>query len=196
VAKYNLDLNIFDNIQKNPTFLGVLVVTLIGQFLIIQYGGKIFYTQPLDGLNWGISIAIGSGSIVVGFLVRLMIMLIEVASPNFFVPAEKIDIQSSPSTQEEGMSEHGRRWNDAIHVTRTKIRVVNAFQTASGYSPVPRPNQPAPNAQANSWGAVGQFIAEGRFGRRDGDFSNNAIMSDPRRLQEARRRQAAMRKNQ
>ncbi|KAI8913648.1 hypothetical protein EDD86DRAFT_187685 [Gorgonomyces haynaldii] len=68
------ELNVFRGIHRNPVFLGVLVFTIAIQILMTMFGGIVFKIDP-DGLSpmyWGISLAFGSVSLLVGFLVRLI----------------------------------------------------------------------------------------------------------------------------
>lgn len=49
--------SIFDGLLKNPAFVGVALVILVGQFLIVQYGGTMFRTEPLSMETWGLILA-------------------------------------------------------------------------------------------------------------------------------------------
>jgi len=70
--KVNLDKNVFDGFFSNPSFSIVLVITIILQALIIEFGSFAFMTSGLSPALWGISIAIGAGSLVWGVIVRLI----------------------------------------------------------------------------------------------------------------------------
>lgn len=54
-------------------FIGILGITIISQILIVTYGGIVFTIDPngLSLVNWAICIAIGLGSLIVGFLIRV-----------------------------------------------------------------------------------------------------------------------------
>lgn len=54
--------SIFDGLLKNPLFLGISLAILLGQILIVQYGGDVFRTTPLSFETW--MIIIGSTSLV------------------------------------------------------------------------------------------------------------------------------------
>lgn len=56
--------SIFDGLLKNPAFVGVTLVILVGQFLIVQYGGAMFRTEPLPMETWGL-ILIGTSVVTV-----------------------------------------------------------------------------------------------------------------------------------
>lgn len=65
----------FKDIHKNRTFLIVLLVTLVSQIIIVQFGSVVFSVDPtgLNLSNWLISIALGSGSLFVGLFIRLFV---------------------------------------------------------------------------------------------------------------------------
>lgn len=44
--------SIFDGLLKNPAFIGISLVILMGQFLIVQYGGEMFRTSPMTLKEW------------------------------------------------------------------------------------------------------------------------------------------------
>ncbi|KAL7906074.1 cation transporting ATPase [Trichoderma velutinum] len=60
----------YQGILKNPWFIGVQLLTILGQFLIIFKGGEAFDTKPLTGAQWGWSILFGSLTIPLGALIR------------------------------------------------------------------------------------------------------------------------------
>lgn len=43
-----------------------------GQILIVFFGGAAFDTKPISPIFWAVSIGAGAGSLVMGFLVRLI----------------------------------------------------------------------------------------------------------------------------
>ena len=55
--------SIFDGLGSNPAFIGISLVILIGQILIVQFGGEMFRTEPLSLLQW--VLIIGCTSLVV-----------------------------------------------------------------------------------------------------------------------------------
>ncbi|KAM0459942.1 hypothetical protein ACHAO4_002068 [Trichoderma viride] len=57
-------------IFANPWFVGVQLLTLLGQFLIVFKGGEAFDTKPLTGAQWGWSLLFGSLTIPLGALIR------------------------------------------------------------------------------------------------------------------------------
>lgn len=60
----------YQGVLKNPWFIGVQCLTLMGQFIIIFKGGEAFDTRPLTGAQWGWSMLFGILTIPVGALIR------------------------------------------------------------------------------------------------------------------------------
>ena len=57
--------------------LAIVVAILVGQFLIVQFGGPVFRTEPLDGMTWLAIIASSSLVLWVGEIVRLVRRLMQ-----------------------------------------------------------------------------------------------------------------------
>ena len=68
----NNELNIFKGISKSYIFMAVIAVTLILQFLIVTFGGRITHTTELSVVEWLVCIAIGLISIPVAFFLRFI----------------------------------------------------------------------------------------------------------------------------
>ncbi|KAI7872549.1 PMCA-type calcium-translocating P-type ATPase [Spinellus fusiger] len=62
--------NIFDNISKNKFFIAIFILCVVGQCLIVEFGGAAFQVTPMDGLHWAIAVGIGLLSLPVGVLIR------------------------------------------------------------------------------------------------------------------------------
>lgn len=59
----------FKNLRESTGFLVVMSIIPLGQYLIVQFGGNVFRTVPLDWKDWGIiitgtSIVLWSGEIL------------------------------------------------------------------------------------------------------------------------------------
>ncbi|RDA83389.1 hypothetical protein CP532_4726 [Ophiocordyceps camponoti-leonardi (nom. inval.)] len=63
-------LDIWYNVLRNPWFIGVQCITLVGQFVIIFQGGEAFDTVPLTGAQWGWSLLFGLLTLPLGALLR------------------------------------------------------------------------------------------------------------------------------
>ena len=55
----------------NPVFFVVMGVIVLGQIVIIQYGGAVFETVPLSGEQWAKIIMVSASVLVVGFFLRI-----------------------------------------------------------------------------------------------------------------------------
>jgi Ca2+-transporting ATPase len=56
-------------------FVFVLLLILLGQWLIVEYGGNMFRTEPLNAKEWGMIIACTSPVILIGEAYRLFVRL-------------------------------------------------------------------------------------------------------------------------
>ena len=72
--KINDELNVFSGLFSNWIFPAVWVIIVGCQCIImlIPAVGNIFYVDPLSGLEWGVSIAIGAGSLIVALVTKLI----------------------------------------------------------------------------------------------------------------------------
>jgi len=66
------DKSAFSQLNKSIGFLIVAVVILIGQILIVQFGGAVFRTVPLNLIDWITIISSTSLVLVIGELIRLV----------------------------------------------------------------------------------------------------------------------------
>ncbi|PVU93734.1 hypothetical protein BB559_003179 [Furculomyces boomerangus] len=66
------EFNIFADILHDTGFLYVQVFVISLQYLIVTYGGLAFSTTPLTSTQWLGSVFIGSLSVPVGFVIRLL----------------------------------------------------------------------------------------------------------------------------
>ncbi|KAI8891948.1 hypothetical protein BC833DRAFT_612976 [Globomyces pollinis-pini] len=147
------ELNVFHRLLENKIFMFIFFISALFQALIVQFGGVVFTIDP-NGLSWShwlISIALGMGSLVVGFVIRL---LPEFPIPRYLLPGSEPEIQQPalsnpseakpvvvvigesrdtltekeevvPQTTEESLA--AARWKDAIHKTRVQVKVVKIF---------------------------------------------------------------------
>ena len=61
----------FKGLFDGKTFLCVCGVILIGQFLIVTFGGEMFNVEPLTAKSWGVIIALTSLVLWIGEAIRL-----------------------------------------------------------------------------------------------------------------------------
>lgn len=66
------EFNVFEGFFNNPLFLLILIITTIVQILLVQYGGEAIKCSPLTVQQHLICIVIGSISLLVSFIVKLL----------------------------------------------------------------------------------------------------------------------------
>ncbi|MCX7667151.1 MAG: cation transporting ATPase C-terminal domain-containing protein, partial [Gemmataceae bacterium] len=59
-------------VLSNPTFLMIMFLIIVGQFLIVTFGGSIFQTQPLGVIEWALIFGSTASVLVFGEIVRLI----------------------------------------------------------------------------------------------------------------------------
>lgn len=69
---YGEDRGIFEGLSKNWAFLGIVLVILIGQILIVQFGGTMFRTEPLTLAQWCIIICATSPVVIINVIMRYL----------------------------------------------------------------------------------------------------------------------------
>jgi P-type Ca2+ transporter type 2C len=216
----NLDLNVFSELLNNHTFLFIIFITVVGQALIVQFGSIVFAIDPngLSAANWGISILLGTGSLVVGFLIRLL-PVIEV--PLWLLggkhveplPPSIIEVSPKESNQEASTSSPSQElWRNAISKTRMQVRVVKVFtlpkdklsiepsaRTSSVLPPAiggdvaseKRPQStPVPSQKVSNWQKLKLYILTSARFRSSRRDPSSVQMVDPRRVKVARAAQA------
>lgn len=100
-------MNVFSRILHNRLFLLILFSTTVLQVLIVEFGNVAFGLSP-DGLslaNWGLSILLGTGSLVVGFLLRFLptsIVPLWILGAKKVSPSTPAIVEISPSEKQEG----------------------------------------------------------------------------------------------
>ncbi len=66
------DRGVFKDLSKSHLFIGVIIVTIVAQFGIVQFGGAVFKTVPLSADLWLRSVLIGASMLVVGIALRAL----------------------------------------------------------------------------------------------------------------------------
>ncbi|KAL6077712.1 putative Plasma membrane calcium-transporting ATPase 1 [Balamuthia mandrillaris] len=69
--KVNDEWNVFAGIFTNWLFLGVLLITVVLQTILVQFGGEALRTTGLNWYQWLICIGLGAFSIPLAFIIRL-----------------------------------------------------------------------------------------------------------------------------
>jgi len=90
--KINDENNIFENFFANWLFSAVIFATALFQVLIVEFGGSVFHTHPLNVDEWFICIFIGFMSIPLGFVLRLIpVPPMPEPSSKFRLPSEPVE---------------------------------------------------------------------------------------------------------
>ncbi|KAI8888475.1 PMCA-type calcium-translocating P-type ATPase [Backusella circina FSU 941] len=111
-------LNVFKDLFNNWIFIAVQVVVIVGQFLIVSYGGIAFKTVPLTLNQWIITVLIGSLSIPIGTVIRLI--------PDCGCE-RKFDEQAKPLATYSRM-----HWEGAIDDVRDELRIFKFLRRKRG----------------------------------------------------------------
>jgi P-type Ca2+ transporter type 2C len=63
--------SVLPTLGNNPSFLIVAGAILIGQIVLVQFGGSVFRTVPLDFADWAILLATTSAVFWIGEVLRI-----------------------------------------------------------------------------------------------------------------------------
>ena len=66
------EYNVFRGISKNKIFLIITLIMVLWQMSVVRYGGKSLECHPLTANEFLICVEIGSGSLLVGLLARIL----------------------------------------------------------------------------------------------------------------------------
>jgi Ca2+-transporting ATPase len=67
----------FKNLRNSKGFVSVALLIVVGQILIVQFGGEVFRTVPLSLRDWALIIAGTSSVLLLGELLRCAAALIK-----------------------------------------------------------------------------------------------------------------------
>jgi len=135
--KLGVVFNIFSGFFTNHICVGVLIFTLLVQYLIVEFGGEFASTTPLSSGQWIACILIGSLGLPMGVLIKLIPI-----PPTDSSTKIRDVIPESPSTRKSTTSESLRRIRivaDSISQLEKGIKdsmrhprkVVTGFETKS-----------------------------------------------------------------
>ncbi|CAB4486632.1 PMCA-type calcium-translocating P-type ATPase [Rhizophagus irregularis] len=108
-------LNVFKNVFNNHTFIIVQLIVIIGQFVIVEFGGVAFGTVRLNGYQWLVTVLIGFLSLPVGLCIRLI--------PNACIPESILNEDHKPIISQSKM-----RLESAIGEIRTENKIISALK--------------------------------------------------------------------
>ncbi|CAG8509968.1 46135_t:CDS:10 [Gigaspora margarita] len=108
-------LNVFYDFFHNHIFIIIQVIVITAQILIIEYGSVAFGTTRLTWYQWLVTILIGSLSIPIGVIIRLI--------PNSCIPEHILDEHYRPKVSKEKML-----WEHATHDIITRTTALKVFK--------------------------------------------------------------------
>ncbi|TFK49949.1 calcium-translocating P-type ATPase [Heliocybe sulcata] len=109
-------LNVFEGVSRNYYFIGITLIEVAVQVLIVFVGGAAFQVTQIGGTEWGISIALGFGALLIGSLVRLI--------PNGPVTKLFIKLRLLPNPNvlpTQSPLADAESWNRAIDLVRDNL---------------------------------------------------------------------------
>lgn len=86
------DANVLSGVFGNSWFIGVIVFTVLAQFLIVTFGGGFTRTCPLTADEWMITTGLGALSLPVGVIMRLLPVPGSVAPTSIAVKASPVSV--------------------------------------------------------------------------------------------------------
>jgi Ca2+-transporting ATPase len=186
---------VFSGFLRNYIFIAILVMTVAAQIVIVYFGGIVFNLEKggLSIINWLICIAIGSGSLIVGFLIRTL--------PEFEVPIWllggrpncALDVQEKEKVIHENLAKISsvQRWGNAIKKTRLQVRVVKIFTLPKDSTePIPRSSSReistfAVTEQISQWKKLRLYVRTSIMFKRGRKDISTVQLADPRSIRMA-----------
>ncbi len=104
--------NVFSGILGNPIFWYVIIITIIAQVILIQFGGIAFGTSSLTADQWLISVAFGAGTMVWHQII--------ICIPCEWMP----NGEQSESTNQTSQNSDVRRSN-SVHRTTSRTQTID-----------------------------------------------------------------------
>ena len=77
--RLGLDSSAFSGLRENRWFVGIVIMIVVGQIAMVQFGGSVFRTTPLSAVEWALIIIGTSPVILIGEALRYFARRREVA---------------------------------------------------------------------------------------------------------------------
>jgi len=107
-------LNVFEGIHKNLYFIGINLVMIIGQVLIMLFGGQALSVVPLSLQQWGISLGLGAVSLPMGVIIKL-IPGYHAGRLRLWKNSKGARDESPPAVDDDSL------WSEALESLRTEL---------------------------------------------------------------------------
>jgi len=115
--------NIFEGIQRNLLFVGIIGIMIGGQVLIVFVGGKALSTTPLTGAEWGYSILFGCLTFPIGVIIRLIPdEMIRALIPSWLIR------KTTPTVVVDDVEQGRFEWNPAVTEIRDELLFLKKFK--------------------------------------------------------------------
>eukprot|EP00038_Savillea_parva_P006458 m.163899 g.163899 ORF g.163899 m.163899 type:complete len:1320 (+) comp12355_c0_seq1:134-4093(+) len=92
-------LDIFSGLDTNPMYLGIMGIEILGQAIVIEFGGFAMRTAPQSGRLWGIAIAFGSGSLLWNVFLQLFVK--DEWVPQWFINIFKVTLNKGALPEDD-----------------------------------------------------------------------------------------------
>mmetsp|Transcript_22674 Transcript_22674/g.22874 ORF Transcript_22674/g.22874 Transcript_22674/m.22874 type:complete len:1042 (-) Transcript_22674:604-3729(-) len=96
------EMNVFKGLDRNPVFIGIAIFTIIGQYVLVEYGGEFVKTVGLTHSQWLMSFLLGALSLPLGGLMRLIPVT---ENENDFAPVSELIKMAAPKDHTRGKEE-------------------------------------------------------------------------------------------
>jgi len=121
--KLTRELNVFSRLFTNGVFVGVMIFTVVMQYLIIQFGGDFAGTRPLSMGQWCCCFAIAALGLPVGLIPKLIPMK---------------EVEKKPFVHSGQMSQLGQAGWKKLQTVAKKVAVVEEFKKGTSMASMVR----------------------------------------------------------
>ncbi|KTW31877.1 calcium-translocating P-type ATPase, PMCA-type [Pneumocystis jirovecii RU7] len=121
--RLNSEASILEGIRSNPWYISINIIMVLGQVLIVSFGGNAFHVKPLNLKQWAISLSLGALSIPISkFINCIPDSFLEKILPNFIKQSLLIS-NGSPDNQTQ--------WNLTSLYVKDELSVLNVFKSST-----------------------------------------------------------------
>jgi Ca2+-transporting ATPase len=166
-------LNIFEGISRNWFFIGINIITILGQVLIVFLGSSALSTVRLDSTQWAISLFLGALSLPIAVLIRLI-------PDDFIRKLLPTRLLKRPTTYDTIPSDDRFEWNPALQDVRDQLFFFKTIRGGFHAFPASK-KQPPQTAHTSDY-------RESRHAAPDNHVNGNGTASPRHRLERSRSR--------
>jgi hypothetical protein len=189
--------NVFEDLHKNYYFLAIMVIQIVGQVIITEFGGEAFKLDP-DGLRWDrwlVCIAFGLGELVFH---QVLLSFVPVESvPDWMVEMfvisidddddddePKVSVQASRPVSDEASPRRRSSTIDSIKAieagakAKAKVNAKQADQISIGSHKSTAPGE-------KGWNALRHYVLKNERSRSDGSRFYSVVQTLRKKVKEA-----------